>query len=126
MSDRSGPGGLGALSPFRRRWEWDVSAVVNREVQIDALLMMGGPQGANILENYEKNAKRIKRFQMFQGLMIAVLVGFSAKRCCRRNLAQKCRRCHLAACHSKNSIIDKDNRYLFTSVSGVKNFRSSN
>ncbi len=76
MSERSDPGGLGALSPFRRRWEWDVSAVVNREVQIDALLMMGGPQVANILENYEKNAKRIKRFQMFQGLAVAVLVGF--------------------------------------------------
>lgn len=75
MSKGSDTGGLGALSPFRRRWEWSISAVVHDEVQIDTLLMMGGPQVSKIMENYEKNVKRIRRYRWFQGIMIAFLVG---------------------------------------------------
>ncbi len=68
--------GLGALSPFRRKREWDISGTVNEEVQLEALLLTAGAQQAQILDTFQKNAKKIRRYRFLQGFLISILVLF--------------------------------------------------
>ena len=68
--------GLGAISPFRRKWEWEISATVNDEVQMEALLETAGAQQAQILQNFSKNTKRKRRFRFMQGFLISIVIVF--------------------------------------------------
>jgi len=67
---------LSAFSPLAHKREWSLSKNVMEEIHLSSLLMMGGPQEAQILQSYEKNVKSVRRGRLFQSILLAIVISF--------------------------------------------------